>query len=155
MEWVSTMADNFEDRVRGEYCLTTDATRFSVDVIYGWLTAEAYWAQGRSREAVQTSIENSHLYGVVVPDGETVACTRVITDHVTFGWVCDVFVDTAHRGRGLGTWMVEEIVRHWSAVGVGRLLLATRDAHDVYAKVGFEPIAVPERFMEIDRRPKF
>jgi GNAT superfamily N-acetyltransferase len=149
------MADIFEDKIRGEYRLTTDATRLSVDVIYGWLTAEAYWARGRSREAVQTSIENSYLYGVVVPDGATVACTRVITDLVTFGWISDVFVDAAHRGHGLGTWMVGEIANHWSEVGVSRLLLATSDAHDVYARVGFVPLAVPERFMEIDRRPNF
>jgi GNAT superfamily N-acetyltransferase len=135
--------------------LTADESRISIPTIYHWLSTEAYWAQGRSREAVDTSIENSYLYAVLTNDGQTVACARMITDHVTFGWVCDVFVDLAYRGRGLGSWMVGEIVDYWSNVGVRRILLATRDAHDVYAKVGFTPLAHPGRMMEIDRRPKF
>jgi N-acetylglutamate synthase-like GNAT family acetyltransferase len=145
----------FSDIIRDHYLLTADESRISISTIYRWLSTEAYWAQGRSREAVDTSIDNSYLYAVVTKDGQTVACARMITDHVTFGWVCDVFVDPAHRGRGLGSWMVGEIVDHWTNVGVRRILLATRDAHDVYAKVGFTPLAHPERMMEIDRRPKF
>ena len=149
------MSGHFDDRFLRDYCLTSDAARLSVDVIHRWLSTEAYWAEGRSRGAVATSIENSHLYGVVTPEGETIACTRVITDHVTFGWICDVFVEADYRGQGVGSWMVGEVVDYWTNVGVRRVLLATRDAHDVYATVGFVPLAVPDRFMEIDRRPKF
>jgi GNAT superfamily N-acetyltransferase len=145
----------FPDRIRDGYLLTADESRISIPTIYRWLSTEAYWAQGRSREAVDTSIDNSYLYGIVTNDGQTVACARMITDHVTFGWVSDVFVDAAHRGRGLGSWMVAEIVDYWTSVGVRRVLLATRDAHDVYAKAGFTPLAHPKRMMEIDRRPKF
>lgn len=146
------MSDHFDARFMDAYCLTGDVQRLSLDVIYGWLSGEAYWAKGRSRSAFTTSIDHSYLYGVVSAAGETVACARMITDHVTFAWVGDVFVDAAHRGRGLGTWMVGEIVEHWTQVGVRRILLATRDAHEVYAKVGFTPLAHPERLMEIDRR---
>lgn len=101
------------------------------------------------------SIDNSNLYAVVTDDGQTVACARIVTDRATFGWVSDVFVDTGHRGRGLASWMVGEIVDHWTTVGLRRVLLATRDAHDLYAKVGFTPLAHPERMMEIDRRAAF
>jgi len=145
----------FADRVRDDYCLTGDATRLSIDVIHHWLTTEAYWAQGRSADDVVASIAHSHLYGIVLPHGELVGCTRMITDGVTFGWVCDVFVASAHRGRGLGTWMVGEIVNHWTGAGVRRVLLATRDAHEVYARVGFTPLAHPERMMEVDHRARF
>jgi GNAT superfamily N-acetyltransferase len=79
----------------------------------------------------------------------------MITDHATFGWLCDVFVDATERGRGLGTWMVQEIVDHWMRVGVRRVLLGTRDAHEVYARVGFVPLARPERLMQIDHRLDF
>jgi predicted GNAT family acetyltransferase len=146
------VSEYFDERRRDEYCLTGDARRLSLDVIHGWLSTEAYWAKGRSRDAVVTSIEHSSLYGVVLATGETVACARVITDHVTFAWLGDVFVDAAHRGRGLATWMVGEIVTHWTQVGVRRFLLATRDAHAVYATVGFTSLAHPDRLMEIDRR---
>jgi len=147
--------DRFDEQVRGDYLLTDDARRLSTDVIHGWLSREAYWAKGRSREAVATSIAHSNLYGIVHASGEMVACARMLTDQVTFGWIGDVFVAEAHRGQGLATWMVGEIVEHWSARGVRRIMLATRDAHDVYAKVGFRALAHPERMMEIDRRPAF
>ena len=145
--------EGFAERIRGDYRLTDDASRLSIDVIHGWLSREAYWATGRTREAVATSIAHSHLYGVVRADGEMVACARMLTDQVTFGWIGDVFVAEAHRGRGLATWMVGEIVEHWSAQDLRRIMLATRDAHGVYARVGFHALAHPERMMEIDRRP--
>lgn len=145
----------FPDRSRNDYLLTADAARISVETIHRWLSTEAYWAQGRSHEAVATSIENSFLYAIVNNAAQTVACVRIITDHVTFAWVSDVFVDAAHRGRGLGSWMVGEVVDYWTGLGVRRVLLATRDAHEVYAKVGFTPLAHPERMMEVDRRAAF
>jgi GNAT superfamily N-acetyltransferase len=149
------MNDSFHDRFRGDLCLTADPERVSLSQVHEWLRDEAYWAQGRSRDDVSTSVEHSHLYGVVNADGETLACVRVITDEVTFAWICDVFVASSRRGEGLGTWMVREVVQYWSDSGVRRLLLATRDAHGVYAGVGFSPLATPERFMEIDFRPHF
>ena len=149
------MDQRFEDRVRDDDCLTADAHRLSIDVIHGWLTHEAYWAKDRDRAAVETSLENSYLYGVLNSEGATIACARMITDHATFGWLCDVFVDATERGRGLGTWMVQEIVDHWMRVGVRRVLLGTRDAHEVYARVGFVPLAHPERLMQIDHRLDF
>ncbi len=149
------MQSSFDDRLRGDYRLTAEVTQLSVDTIYRWLATEAYWARGRSRETVETSLRNSHVYGVLTPSGETVACVRVVTDHATFAWISDAFVDEVRRGQGIGTWMVGEVTEHWLALGVPRLILGTADAHDVYAKVGFTPLKTPERFMEIDRRPKF
>jgi GNAT superfamily N-acetyltransferase len=84
---------------------------------------------------------------------QQVAFARVVTDGATFAWICDVFVDAGHRGRGLGGWLVDAIVEDFAAAGVLRLLLATRDAHEVYRRSGFEPLEGAQRFMEIDRRP--
>jgi len=137
-----------------EWTLSDDPTRFNVTRMAQWLRDEAYWAVGRSEELVARSVANSVAYGVYDASGEMVAGARVITDDATLAWICDVFVANDVRGQGLGTWMVGEIVNYWSQRGVLRLLLATRDAHDVYAKVGFVP-AVPGRFMEIDRRVPF
>lgn len=142
------------DKQRGTFRLTDDVASLSIDTVARWLGEEAYWSRGRSREAVRTSIENSNFYGVVDDQGEMIACARVVTDRVTIAWICDVFVEETHRGLGIGSWMVGELVDAWTAAGVMRCLLATRDAHGVYAKVGFVPV-VPGRFMEIDRRPPF
>jgi GNAT superfamily N-acetyltransferase len=137
---------------RDGLCLTDDASKISRDVVAQWLMNEAYWAVGRSRELVEKSIEHSYLYGVIDGDGELVACARVVTDDAVFAWICDVFVEEGHRGHGIATWMVGDIVNYWAKEGVVRFLIATRDAHEVYRRIGFIPVANPDRYMELDMR---
>ncbi len=79
------------------------------------------------------------------------AVARVVTDRVTFAWLCDVYVDRAERGRGLGTWLAGGVRDHLAELGVRRILLATADAHGVYAKVGFAPVE-PDHWMQLDQR---
>ncbi|WP_344619657.1 GNAT family N-acetyltransferase [Dactylosporangium salmoneum] len=140
------------ERVRDGYVLTTDRDRVDTAAVHRWLSEESYWAAGRAYDVVARSIEGSTPY-TVSKDGRQVGFARVVTDGATFAWICDVFVDAGHRGRGLGVWLVDAIVEDFTADGVLRLLLATRDAHEVYRRSGFEPLAGPQRFMEIDRRP--
>jgi GNAT superfamily N-acetyltransferase len=141
-----------EDRRRDGYILTTDAARVDVERVHRWLCAQSYWAAGRGLDVVARSIEGSLPYSVFDGAGQ-VAFARAVTDDATFAWICDVFVDDAHRGRGLGGWLVDSIVADLSARGVPRLLLATRDAHEVYRRSGFAELAGPGMYMEIDRRP--
>lgn len=72
----------------------------------------------------------------------------MISDRATFAWVADVFVVESHRGRGLGVWLMECVVTHPELQGLRRWLLGTRDAHDLYRRVGFAPLREPDRFME-------
>jgi len=88
-----------------------------------------------------------------LPGAPMVAFSRVVTDHATFAWLCDVFVDESARGRGVGTWMTQVLVDLLTAEGVQRMILGTRDAHEIYARAGFEPMQGTWRYMEIDRRP--
>ena len=81
------------------------------------------------------------------------AFARVVTDRATFAWICDVFVDEHHRGQGLGTWLVKSMVEDLAADGVPRVLLATRDAHEVHRRCGFTAMKGADRWMEIDLRP--
>jgi GNAT superfamily N-acetyltransferase len=76
-----------------------------------------------------------------------------VTDQATYAWICDVFIDAKARGLGLGTWLSRIIVEHLREQGVPRIVLATRDAHEVYRRAGFEDLAVPSRWLEIDLRP--
>lgn len=118
------------------------------ELVHRWLSTDSYWAADRPFDKVLRSLANSLVYVLVSPAGEAVGLARAITDEATFGWLCDVYVDRAHRGRGLGTWLVGELARELRERGVGRLTLATRDAHGVYAKLGFTPLAAPEMWME-------
>ena len=140
------------DRRRDGYLLTTDPRRVDVDRVHAWLSIESYWAKGRERDVVERSIVGSIPYSVLADDGQA-AFARVVTDGATFAWICDVFVAEPHRGRGLGSWLVDTIVADLAEVGVERFVLATRDAHEVYRRSGFAPLAGPGRWMEIDRRP--
>ena len=135
---------------RGDYTISTDPRRLDLDVIHGFLT-RSYWAEGRSRERVALSIAHSLPFGLYHPSGQ-VGFARVVTDGVTFGWVCDVFVDEAERGRGVGDLLMGTIATDPRLVGLRRLALATRDAHGLYERHGFGPLVNPERWME-RRRP--
>jgi GNAT superfamily N-acetyltransferase len=140
------------ERRRDGYVLTCAPDRIDVDRVHTWLSEQSYWAKGRERAVLERSIAGSSPYSVFAED-EQAAFARVVTDQATFGWICDVFVDEQHRGRGLGTWLVESIVEDFAAAGVPRLVLATRDAHEVYERCGFAPLERPGFWLEIDKRP--
>lgn len=134
------------------YQISTDPDRIDLDRVHAWLAGDAYWARGRERETVARSFAGSIGFGAYRPDdGRQVAVARVVTDRATFAWLCDVYVDPAERGRGLGTWLAGAVRDHLAELGVRRILLATLDAHGVYAKLGFRSVA-PDRWMELDQR---
>lgn len=135
------------DRTDG-YFMSDDKALLNVERVCTWLSTDAYWALGRPRATIEDSIAASDAYGVYAPDGEQVAFSRVVTDRATFGWVCDVYVDRAHRGRGIGTWMVGNLRDEYARFSMRRLILATFDAHGVYASLGFTPLPKPDQWME-------
>ena len=127
--------------------ISTDRALLDVDFIHAYLSEESYWAKGRRRAVTERAISQSLCFGAY--DGrQQVGFARVVTDYATFGWLCDVFVDDAYRGRGLGKQLVEAVVNHEELAGIRRLMLATRDAHDLYRRYGgFEALTSPERWM--------
>jgi len=142
------MSQTSPDQQRDGYTISTDKARLDVDLIHAFLSERAYWALGRSRALVETSIANSLCFGVYAGD-QQVGFARVVTDCATFAWLCDVFILEAQRGRGLAKWLVEVIVAHPDLQGLRRMLLATRDAHELYRRFGgFTPLRAPERWME-------
>ena len=119
-----------------DYTISTDPNRLDLDAIHGFLTT-SYWAQGRSRERVAESIEQSLPFGLYHGDAQ-VGFARVITDYVTLAFLADVFVLEAHRGKGLGVWLVEVVTSFPELASVRRWHLLTRDAHGLYRKFGFK-----------------
>ena len=132
---------------RGDYLISTDRSRLDVELIHDFLSRTSYWASGRTLEVVQRSIENSLAFGVY-KENHQVGFARVVTDYATFAWVADVFVLTEHRGRGLSKWLMEVMLSHPRLQGFRRWVLATKDAHALYARFGFIPLHRPERWME-------
>ncbi|MFE6700237.1 GNAT family N-acetyltransferase [Streptomyces sp. NPDC057718] len=130
-----------------EYEIDTDPDRVDIDLVHHWLSTDAFWALGRSRDLVERALRGSLNFGVYDGEGTQVAYARVVTDHATFAWLCDVYVDPAHRGRGLGVRLATAVRDHLAPYELKRTLLATLDAHELYGKVGFVPLPDPERLM--------
>jgi GNAT superfamily N-acetyltransferase len=131
---------------RGEFAISTDRARLDVETVHRFLSS-SYWSPGVPLEVVRRSIEHSLPFGVY-RGAEQVGFARVMTDYTTFGYLADVFIAESVRGQGLGTWLMETILGHPDLQGFRRWMLATRDAHGLYAKFGFTPLSAPERFME-------
>ena len=128
--------------------VSTDPDDVDLDVVATFLHDEAYWSLGRPRDVVERSLAASRPFTLVDEDGAMVAFARVVTDGATFGWICDLFVVAEHRGQGLAHRLVEAIVTDPELAAMKRLLLATADAHGVYADLGFTPMQEPDRWME-------
>lgn len=136
---------------QGDYTISTDPSQLDLDVIHGYLQ-QSYWSPGIPREIVARAIEHSLCFGVY--QGTTqIGFARVVTDQATFAYLADVFILEAHRKQGLSKWLVAVILAHPDLQGLRRFMLATLDAHGLYAQFGFKPIALPDRLME-KTRPK-
>jgi GNAT superfamily N-acetyltransferase len=133
---------------RSGYIISTDKARLDVAAIHAYLT-RSYWSPGIPKAVVEKAIAGSLCFGLFSEQGNQVGFARAITDGASFAYLADVYVLEEHRGKGLGKWMVETILAHPSLQGLRRILLATRDAHELYARFGFEPLATPESFMSI------
>lgn len=134
---------------KDEFSITTDKALINVPFVHAFL-GRSYWAQNIPLETVQKSIEGSLCF-CLLHKNEQIGFARVITDGATFGYLADVFVDEAWRGRGLSKWLMECILAHPSLTGLRRFLLATRDAHGLYRQFGFAPVTNPEHFMQVHR----
>ncbi|HEX8299759.1 MAG TPA: GNAT family N-acetyltransferase [Rubricoccaceae bacterium] len=129
------------------YVRSDDRARLDFAAVHAALAA-SYWSPGIARETVERAAAGSLTFGLYAPKGEQVGYARVVTDRATFAYLADVYVLEAHRGRGLGRWLVEGVLAHPDLEGLRRWMLATRDAHGLYASFGFAPLAAPDRFME-------
>jgi GNAT superfamily N-acetyltransferase len=135
---------------RGPYMVSTDPERLDLATTAAFL-AESYWATEIPEPVVRRSVEGSIAFGVYEGDRQ-VGFARVISDRATFAWVGDVFILDSHRGRGLGLWLMRCVLAHPELQELRRWLLASTSARGLYAKIGFTPLAAPERFMEIADR---
>lgn len=131
---------------QGEYLISTDPGKLDAEAVHGFLKG-AYWSVDIPFAVVQKALANSLCFGLY-HQGKQVGLSRVVTDYATYAYLCDVYVLEAHRGKGLGHWMVECVMTHPELQDLRRFTLATRDAHGVYAAFGFTGLKAPERMME-------
>ena len=129
------------------YEISTDPARLDVDAIHAFLT-QSYWSPGIPRATVARAIANSLCFGVFW-QGQQVGFARMVTDRTTFAYLCDVYVLETHRGHGLAKQLMDRVMKHPDLQGLRRMMLATRDAHGLYAQFGFTALGAPDRIMEL------
>lgn len=135
---------------RDKYRVSDDRALIDLGVVHRFLAVESYWARGVPEAVIARAVAHSLCFGMY--QGETqVGFARVVTDLSTFGYLCDVFVEGSHRGKGLGKWLVECVLGHPDMQGLRRMSLMTSDAHELYRARGFKPMADPTLYMEIHR----
>ena len=130
-----------------QFTVSTSIEKIDRARVHSWLSELSYWAQDRSREAQDAAIDASRNYGVYDDTGSQVAYGRVVTDGVTFGWLCDVFVAPEMRGRGVGKLLVAAVIDDLEPLNLKRLLLSTGDAHGLYTQYGFALLEEPSKMM--------
>ena len=136
------------DKQVNNYFFTTDKTRLDVVYIHHFLSQESYWAKNIPIDIVKTSIEGSLCFGVY-ENNKQVGFARVITDYATFGYLADVFIDKNYRGKGLSKELMKFIMEQDVVKKLRRFMLATLDAHSLYAQFGFESQEGNKRLMGV------
>ena len=129
-----------------EFCISTDPSRLDHDAVYKFLS-NTYWGRQRPRPVFDKAMKHSLCFGVY-KKREQVGFARVITDYATYAYLADVYVEEAHRGQGLGRWLVKSILAHPELVPMRRWALITKDAHKLYRGCGFSPLNEPEHHMQ-------
>ncbi len=128
-----------------EYWVTTDVSKMNFDSIHNWIT-NSYWALGRTKDAMKKVIDSSLNFGLF-HNNKQVGYARVVTDFHTFSYLCDVIIDEEYRGKGLGKFLMNEVMEYPELKIMKRWMLFTKDAHGLYKQFGFAENEMPERTM--------
>jgi GNAT superfamily N-acetyltransferase len=139
------------ERHNDGYTLSTDRARLDPAAIHAFLRHESYWARGIALPQFERALAGSLPIGIFAPDGSMAAFGRVVTDFAVFAYLRDIFTLLPHRGRGLAVWLATAIREHPELATVTSWMLATRDAHSVYARAGFRPVPHPEYYMSLPK----
>lgn len=130
------------------YVISTDRAKLDINYIHHYLSVESYWAKNIPIDIVKQSIEGSLCFGIY-HQYKQIGFARVITDYATFGYLADVFIDKNYRGKGLSKELMTFIMEQDVIKKLRRFMLATLDAHGLYAQFGFEKLEGDKRLMGI------
>jgi len=126
--------------------ISDDKTKLDIELIHNFLTT-SYWAVGRTIEEVKKSIEHSICFGVY-KDGKQIGFARIVTDYTVIAYLMDVFILEEYRGKGFSKLLLKRIFEDERFKSIKKWMLATKDAHSLYAQFGFGGINNPDRLME-------
>jgi GNAT superfamily N-acetyltransferase len=138
---------------KNEFIISTDKNLLQIDVIHDFLK-NSYWANNRNKEKTIKAIENSICFGVYKNEKQ-IGFARVVSDCAVIAYVADVFILEEYRSKGLSKFLMKTILEHPELQNLRRWILATKDAHSLYAQFGFHPFTFPERWMELPAKDAY
>ncbi|TKC09132.1 GNAT family N-acetyltransferase [Pedobacter frigoris] len=130
------------------FIFSDDTQKIDPVAVHHYLSNQSYWAENIPLDVVKKSIENSLCFGIY-KDTKQIGFARWITDKATFAYLADVYVDEIYRGQGLSKKLMSLMLFHKDLQGLRRYMLATQDAHGLYAQFGFKSIDHPDRLMAV------
>ena len=133
---------------KGDFLITTEKDKMNLEFIHDFLSNHSYWSKNIPFEKVQLAVEHSLNFGVFYKEKQ-IGYARIVSDFSTIAYLGDVFIITEYRGQGLSKWLMEQIMTHPNLQGLRRWILLTKDAHELYKKFNWKPIADPSRWMEL------
>lgn len=133
------------------FYITTDKEKLNIHRIHDYISNISYWGRGRTIEEVEKTIEHSLCFGLYDTTNGQMGFARVVTDYLLFGYIMDVIVFEEFQGKGYGKKLLEFIMEHPAVNNLKTVALKTKDAHDMYQKVGFKRIGDSDLWMSIDK----
>lgn len=130
---------------------TGDVDRIDFNQAHEWLS-NTYWSRGISRQRIEQGFRASTAVVSAHSNGQMKGIARCLCDTTRFGYIADVFVAPDVRGRGIARDLLRHLIQRPDLRQTEHWYLMTRDAHDVYRRLGFETCEKPERWMHLDHR---
>jgi ribosomal protein S18 acetylase RimI-like enzyme len=134
---------------RGEFRISSDKSELDLAVTHAFLTTTS-WAKGISLATVQQSIDNSLCFGLY-HQRQQIGFARLVTDYITFGYLCDVFVIPEFARQGLAKWLMACMLEHPVLQRLRRIMLVTSSAPGLYQQVGYQPVNKQDFVWQIAR----
>lgn len=134
------------NRIQEELFYSTQREDMDMEVIFTFIK-NSYWGNLRTLEEQKTALDYSLNFGLF-KNGNQIAYARVMTDRVFFAYLLDVFVIDEEQGKGYSKILIDKILNDKRIKDIDRWMLATKDAHTLYEKFGFELVKSPEKLMD-------
>jgi GNAT superfamily N-acetyltransferase len=137
---------NYFRREQNNFAITTDPACLDLDAVFGFLEQAKWWAE-LTRESLERALRHSLCFSL--REGERqIGLARVITDYVTYAYLCDVYIMETYRRQGLGSWLIHSVLEHPDLKHLKRVALITHDAQTFYLRLDFRFASPCDRYME-------
>jgi GNAT superfamily N-acetyltransferase len=137
---------NYYRTQKGNFIISTDPDHLDAEAVFGFLQ-ETKWWNDLTRDSLKQALRHSLCFSLKEDDRQ-IGVARVITDYVTYAYLCDVYIVEGRRGQGLGSWLIRSVLEHPDLKHLKRVALITHDAQTFYLHLNFHFPPHSDLYME-------